>query len=158
MKQSDKAKKAIGKDIIKDFEEAAQPAEPVEHSDSKDGSFDDDDEDADDDHDRDREAYVGLGVVGLLDAAPGRRLGDEHAVALGALDLGVEHVLTDAVAGATLRALHVDAPVGARARGAPGSASRLGAGRAGACAAALAVVAVAAGGGGAASGHGILPW
>lgn len=45
MKQSDKAKKAIGKDIIKDFEEAAQPAEPVEHSDSKDGSLDDDDED-----------------------------------------------------------------------------------------------------------------
>jgi len=35
----------IGKDIMKDFEEAARPTELVEHSDSKDASFDEDDGD-----------------------------------------------------------------------------------------------------------------
>ena len=42
MKQSDKPKKPVGKDIIKDFEEAAQPTQLIEHSDNEDASIDND--------------------------------------------------------------------------------------------------------------------
>jgi hypothetical protein len=84
------------------------------------------DEDADDRDCADAEADVGLGVVRWLDAFARRRLAEEDAVALGALDLLLEHVLGDEVFGGALRAAHRD-PAGLR-RGTAGTGS-LAAGR-----------------------------